>query len=84
MKTKLTILFALVANAMSAQMLTRSSEALDTLRQTKFTAVYQYLTDPKFYMTGPKEILLTGGKNCDYQFVGGLFLARVISINHLN
>lgn len=33
-----------------------------------------YLTDPKFYMTGPKEILLTGGKNCDYQFVGGLFV----------
>lgn len=42
MKAKLTIIFALVANMMSAQMLTRDNEALDTLCQTKFTAVYQY------------------------------------------
>lgn len=42
MKSKLTIILALVANTMSAQMLTRDSEKLDTLCQTKFTAVYQY------------------------------------------
>lgn len=42
MKTKLTIVFALVVNMMSAQMLTRDNEALDTLCQTKFTSVYQY------------------------------------------
>ena len=43
MKTKLTIILAFVANMMSAQMLTRDGEKLDTLCQTKFTAVYQYL-----------------------------------------
>ena len=42
MKSKLTIILALVASTMSAQMLTRDSEKLDTLCQTKFTAVYQY------------------------------------------
>lgn len=42
MKTKLTIFLALVASTMSAQMLTRDNEKLDTLCQTKFTAVYQY------------------------------------------
>ena len=42
MKTTLTIILALVANTMSAQMLTRDNEKLDTLCQTKFTAVYQY------------------------------------------
>lgn len=42
MKTKLTIILALVANMMSAQMLTRDNEALDTLCLTKFTVVYQY------------------------------------------
>lgn len=42
MKSKLTIILALVAGTMSAQMLTRDSEKLDTLCQTKFTAVYQY------------------------------------------
>lgn len=42
MRTKLTIILALVANMMSAQMLTRDNEMLDTLCQTKFTAVYQY------------------------------------------
>ena len=42
MKTKLTIILALVASTMSAQMLTRDNEKLDTLCQTKFTAVYQY------------------------------------------
>lgn len=42
MKAKLTIILALVANMMSAQMLTRDNEALDTLCQTKLTAVYQY------------------------------------------
>ena len=42
MKTKLTIILAFVANMMSAQMLTRNGEKLDTLCQTKFTAVYQY------------------------------------------
>ncbi len=39
MKTTLTIILALVANTMSAQMLTRDNEKLDTLCQTKFTAV---------------------------------------------
>ena len=42
MKAKLTIILALVAGTMSAQMLTRDKEKLDTLCQTKFTAVYQY------------------------------------------
>lgn len=42
MRTKLTIILALVVNMMSAQMLTRDNEMLDTLCQTKFTAVYQY------------------------------------------
>ena len=42
MRTRLTIILALVANVMSAQMLTRDKEKLDTLCQTKFTAVYQY------------------------------------------
>lgn len=42
MRTKLTIILAFVANMMSAQMLTRDNEILDTLCQTKFTAVYQY------------------------------------------
>ena len=42
MKTILTTFLALVASTMSAQMLTRDSEKLDTLCQTKFTAVYQY------------------------------------------
>ena len=42
MKTKFTIILALIANTLSAQMLTRSTENLDTLCQTKFTAVYQY------------------------------------------
>ena len=42
MKTKLTIILAFVASAMSAQMLTRDNDKLDTLCQTKFTAVYQY------------------------------------------
>jgi len=42
MKTKLTIILALVASTMSAQMLTRDNEKLDTLCQTKFMAVYQY------------------------------------------
>ena len=42
MKAKLTIIFALLAGTMSAQMLTRDKEKLDTLWQTKFTAVYQY------------------------------------------
>ena len=34
----------------------------------------QYLTDPMFYMTGPKTILHTYGKSADYQFVGGLYI----------
>lgn len=42
MRTKLTIILAFVANIVSAQMLTRDNEMLDTLCQTKFTAVYQY------------------------------------------
>ena len=42
MKAKLTIILALLASTMSAQMLTRDKEKLDTLCQTKFTAVYQY------------------------------------------
>ena len=42
MKAKLTIILALLAGTMSAQMLTRDKEKLDTLCQTKFTAVYQY------------------------------------------
>ncbi|MBQ6208192.1 MAG: GLPGLI family protein [Prevotella sp.] len=42
MKTKLTVILLSVVNIMSAQMLTRDNEKLDTLCQTKFTAVYQY------------------------------------------
>ena len=42
MKIYLTLILTLVANMMSAQMLTRDNEKLDTLCQTKFTAVYQY------------------------------------------
>ena len=42
MKTKLTIILTLIASTMSAQMLTRDNVKLDTLCQTKFTAVYQY------------------------------------------
>ena len=42
MKTKLTVILLLVANMTSAQMLTRDSEKLDTLCQTRFIAVYQY------------------------------------------
>lgn len=42
MKAKLSIILALVASTMSAQMLTRDNEKLDTLCLTKFTAVYQY------------------------------------------
>ena len=42
MKAKLTIILALLAGTMSAQMLTRDMEKLDTLCQTEFTAVYQY------------------------------------------
>lgn len=42
MKTKLTIILLFVVNIVSAQMLTRGNEKLDTLCQTKFTAVYQY------------------------------------------
>ena len=42
MKTELTIILSLIASTMSAQMLTRDNEKLDTLCQTKFTAVYQY------------------------------------------
>ncbi len=42
MKTKITIILALIANTLSAQMLKRVNENLDTLCQTKFTAVYMY------------------------------------------
>ena len=42
MKTELTIILSLIASTMSAQMLTRDNVKLDTLCQTKFTAVYQY------------------------------------------
>ena len=42
MKTILTTILAFAASTMSAQMLTRDNEKLDTLCQTKFTAVYQY------------------------------------------
>lgn len=42
MKLKLLIVFALVADGMSAQMLSEENEKLDTLCRTKFTAVYQY------------------------------------------
>lgn len=42
MKTKLTIILALIANMMSAQVLTRRNEILDTLCQSKLTAVYLY------------------------------------------
>ena len=33
-----------------------------------------YLTNPMFYMTGPKEILHLGQQRADYQFVGGLYI----------
>ena len=42
MKTILTTFLAFAASTMSAQMLTRDNVKLDTLCQTKFTAVYQY------------------------------------------
>ena len=42
MKTILTMILAFAASTMSAQMLTRDNAKLDTLCQTKFTAVYQY------------------------------------------
>ena len=42
MKTKLTIILALIANMMSAQVLTHCNEILDTLCQSKLTAVYLY------------------------------------------
>ena len=42
MKTILTTILAFAASSMSAQMLTRDNVKLDTLCQTKFTAVYQY------------------------------------------
>jgi hypothetical protein len=42
MKTILTTILAFAASTMSAQMLTRDNVKLDTLCQTKFTAVYQY------------------------------------------
>ena len=34
----------------------------------------QYLTDPQFYMTGPKQIVVTYGKDENYNFIGGLFV----------
>ena len=34
----------------------------------------QYLTDPLFYITGPKTIFTTYGSDRDYRFVGGLFV----------
>lgn len=42
MRTKFTIILALVANMMSAQMLIPCEEILDTLCQSKLTAVYLY------------------------------------------
>ena len=42
MKTKLTIILALIANMMSAQVLDRHNEILDTVCQSKLTAVYLY------------------------------------------
>lgn len=42
MKAILTIILAFVANTMSAQMLTRCNEILDTVCQSKLTAVYLY------------------------------------------
>jgi len=42
MKAILTIIFALVANMMSAQVLARCNEILDTVCQSKLTAVYLY------------------------------------------
>ena len=33
-----------------------------------------YLTNPMFYMTGPKEILHLGQQHADYQFVGELYI----------
>lgn len=42
MKAILTIIFALVANMMSAQQLLRCDEILDTLCQSKLTAIYLY------------------------------------------
>lgn len=42
MRATLTIIFALVANIMSAQQLIRCNDILDTLCQSKLTAVYLY------------------------------------------
>lgn len=42
MKTKLTIILALIANMMSAQVLDRHNEILDTVCQSRLTAVYLY------------------------------------------
>lgn len=42
MKTRLTIILALIANMMSAQVLDRHNEILDTVCQSKLTAVYLY------------------------------------------
>ncbi len=42
MKTKLTIILAFIANMMSAQVLDRHHETLDTVCQSKLTAVYLY------------------------------------------
>lgn len=42
MKTKLTIILAFIANMMSAQVLDRHNEILDTVCQSKLTAVYLY------------------------------------------
>ena len=42
MRTTLTIILAFVANIVSAQVLTRCNEILDTLCQSKLTAVYLY------------------------------------------
>lgn len=35
-----------------------------------------YLTDPIFYMTGPKEILHIGKEDPAYRFVGGLYIPQ--------
>ena len=34
----------------------------------------QYMTDPQFYMTGPKQVVVTYGKDENYNFIGGLFV----------
>ena len=34
----------------------------------------QYMKDPRFYMTGPKEIFTTYGGDNTYNFIGGLFV----------